>query len=613
MPNKFLSHFTIKINGANVDEAFYDAIEEVTVDSTINMPSMFSIKLRDSAFNFIDNTLLDLGKEVEIGVEGETDTQGVTLSGTLTKGEITALEPQFSALGITYMCVRGYDKSHRLHLNQKTRTFLKQKDSDMVSTVVSAAGLSATVEATTIVHEYVIQYNQTDWEFILWRAEMVGYVAWFEDGNLNFKKRTSLPTELAATLEYAERLISFQPRYTASQQASKVVVKGWDPKTKKEISTNASANTDVTQGGGTASPGSILSSKFTTSGERVMVDQTIVLAEAATKLAEGTLTGIGLEYVQAEGTCFGHPKILAGKKIKITNVGTRFSGEYYVTSALHVYNRSGYQTHFSISGRNPLTLSRLVGGAGSEPSPGRVSGVVPAIVTNIKDPDNQGKIKVKFPWLDDQLESHWIRVATPMAGNGRGLMLLPEVNDEVLVAFEHGDSNRPYMLGALWNGKDAPPLTNNTAAPSDVDKRIFKTRAGHILEFDDTKNQAKVTVKTVAGQEIVLDDAKGSEKVTVKDKGGNTLVMDGVANSMSITVKGDFQVDAKGKITLKSVGGCELTASGGATTVKGTNLTLEGMGSSQLKGASVSVQGTGSTEVKSSGILQIQGSLVKIN
>lgn len=159
----------------------------------------------------------------------------------------------------------------------------------------------------------------------------------------------------------------------------------------------------------------------------------------------------------------------------------------------------------------------------------RFYGVTIAIVTNNQDPENLGRVKVKYPWLSEETESGWARVLTPMAGGDRGFYFLPEVEDEVLVAFEQGDINFPYILGALWNGKDKPPMVNKDGKNN---QRIIKSRSGH---------------------QIVLDDTEGEEKIIIQDKtGDNQIVIDSKDNKMNIDVEGDLTIYTNGKIVLKS-------------------------------------------------------------
>ena len=142
-------------------------------------------------------------------------------------------------------------------------------------------------------------------------------------------------------------------------------------------------------------------------------------------------------------------------------------------------------------------------------------GVVIAIVKNLDDPDGQGRIEVQFPWLSDSVRSSWAPVAAPLAGRQRGMFFMPEVDDEVLVAFEHGRFEHPYVVGHLWNGKDLPP-------EADSSKRVIVTPGGHTLRFEDGGGGKKVILKSSSGQTITLDDSEGS--ITLEG-GGRILKM----------------------------------------------------------------------------------------
>lgn len=141
-------------------------------------------------------------------------------------------------------------------------------------------------------------------------------------------------------------------------------------------------------------------------------------------------------------------------------------------------------------------------------------GVVTAIVKNLKDPNGQGRIELQFPWLSDSLRSYWAPVAAPLAGKGRGLFFMPEIDDEVLVAFEHGSFDHPYIIGFLWNGVDMPPET-------DLKNRVIKTPGGHTLRFEDGEGK-KIVVKSSSGQTITLDD---TESAITLAGGGRILKM----------------------------------------------------------------------------------------
>ena len=195
----------------------------------------------------------------------------------------------------------------------------------------------------------------------------------------------------------------------------------------------------------------------------------------------------------------------------------------------------------------------------------RINGVMVGIVTNNQDPDGLGRVKVRLPWLSDTNESSWSRLCSFMAGKDRGGFFLPEVGDEVLVAFENGDINRPIVLGALWNGVDTPPETNSDGKNN---VRKIKSRSGHEIIFHDDSGQEKLEIHTQAGHSLVLDDSSGSEKITVNDKSGsNSIVFD--------SAQGSITVESGTKLKIKSQ--MVEIESGGTMTIKaGATLTLKG-------------------------------------
>jgi uncharacterized protein involved in type VI secretion and phage assembly len=179
---------------------------------------------------------------------------------------------------------------------------------------------------------------------------------------------------------------------------------------------------------------------------------------------------------------------------------------------------------------NAGLLELLSIGSGQDDD-GRITGVVIGIVTNNNDPDRLGRVKVRFPWLSASTESHWARVATPMAGNGRGLYFLPEVDDEVLVLFERGDVRFPFVIGALWNGKDQAPAGYGDGKNA---LRVIKSRSGHLIRFDDSKDAPKI--------EII--DAKSTNRIVIDTK-SDTVTITADKNIVLEAPQGDIRLTAK--------------------------------------------------------------------
>jgi uncharacterized protein involved in type VI secretion and phage assembly len=171
----------------------------------------------------------------------------------------------------------------------------------------------------------------------------------------------------------------------------------------------------------------------------------------------------------------------------------------------------------------------------------RWHGVFPALVTDIKDPDNQGRVKVSLPWAHDpggQRYEAWARLATLMGGANRGSWFVPDVNDEVLVAFEGGDPRRPYVLGGLWNGTDAPPETMDGAGRND--KKVLRSRNGVKVTLDDASGTESLTLETPGGQKVTLKDGPGS--IELADSNGNSIKLD--TSGITITTSSQLQVNA---------------------------------------------------------------------
>jgi phage baseplate assembly protein V len=197
---------------------------------------------------------------------------------------------------------------------------------------------------------------------------------------------------------------------------------------------------------------------------------------------------------------------------------------------------------------------------------GRFSGVAIAIVTNNKDPDGLGRVKVKLPWLGDQVESDWARVVTAMAGAERGLYCLPEVDDEVLVAFEQGRPDSLYVLGGLWNGKDKPPETN---ADGKNNVRALKSRSGHVIRLTDTQGEEKIEIIDKTGKNSIVISAKdktvtisADADITVKSTGGKLKL---AGNGVEITSQAAVKIEASQNLDLKA--GPQLNIKGGMVNI----------------------------------------------
>jgi len=222
-----------------------------------------------------------------------------------------------------------------------------------------------------------------------------------------------------------------------------------------------------------------------------------------------------------------------------------------------------------------------------------MQGVYTGFVTDNKDPDNLGRVKVKVPVIDDQKEIGWSRVSTWMGGKDRGSLFIPEVGDEVIIAFLLGDIRSPMVIGSLWNNIEKPPEGKNDAN----DIRKIKTRAGHEIIFDDKSKEGGITVKTSSGQKLVFDEKKNVVELSGKDA-QQKILMNG--NTGNITISNENT-----KITMDKNGPIKIEANSDIT-IKGVSISVQASNKLELKAMS-------SLDINSSGIINIKGSMVKIN
>ncbi|VVB91089.1 Uncharacterised protein [uncultured archaeon] len=195
-----------------------------------------------------------------------------------------------------------------------------------------------------------------------------------------------------------------------------------------------------------------------------------------------------------------------------------------------------------------------------------ITGVVIGIVTNNKDPDDLGRVKVKFPWLSDSDESNWARIVSPMAGKERGIYFLPEVDDEVLVAFEFGDINMPYVIGSLWKGKDKPPQTNSDGKNN---MRIIKSRSGHLIKLDDTDGAEKIEIIDSSEKNKIVIDAKNEKISIISSKDISISAPNG-----KVTIEAnDIEAKSNASTKIEASAGMDLKASGNMN-VKGATVNL---------------------------------------
>jgi phage protein D len=340
-----LPSFSVRINGQPLTAEVQAWIVAVSVEDDIDIPSMFVLELisaetADGSAPWTDDAdWFVVGNAVEVSM-GYGDDQAPLIT-----GELTSLEPVFSVDAPPTLLVRGFDKRHRLAQARRTRSFVQQKDSDVAVQIGSEAKVSVQAEDSGVTHPYLLQANQTDLAFLLERARHIRYELAVEGETVLFRPVANAASE-ALTLSLADDLLEFRPRLSLAL-ATELTVQGWDPKEKQPWSAVAKAGDEVSTMGGQKSGPQVLDEAFGGVAE-VLTRYPVASQAEADAMARAHFNAAALDFVRGEGCCRGCTDLRAGTVIRIDDLGARFSGQYYVTSALHRYSRrEGYFTDFT--------------------------------------------------------------------------------------------------------------------------------------------------------------------------------------------------------------------------------------------------------------------------
>lgn len=583
---------TVRIAGTPISAQVFDRLAEARVETSSGAAGWFQLRFASDE---------PLGPEFAIGAEVQIDFDDESGSAVAVfHGTIDSLAVEYDR-GTRQLTVSGYDHRRKLGSTPVVKAYTNQSYGGIIGEIAQQSGLQSRIDSAANSPQFVhVLQTTSDIQFVSQLTRRLGMDWHVEDKVLVVAPRSGSST---IELEFGEQLRRFSARYTATEHPAEVTVRGWDPARKEALVAN-----DSTALGSPANTVPIESSSRSTSANGrtattwasplASLDEGTLMAKAiGRRMASGDLTG--------RGETNGDPRILPGVQCEISGIDDNWNGTYYISSAEHVYRRDDpYLTRFTVGSYESSSLVDLMGPGGTAGTGSGVGfghGVTVGIVTNNANTDtNHGEVKVKFPYLDERVESQWARIATIGAGNARGVMFMPEVNDEVLVAFEHGDITRPYVIGSVWNGEDAPPLQRQQ---DDLNKRTIVSKLGHKLTFfdgssDDKKNVAielaDGATKLHLGHDKIEIIANNGKPIEIKnDKAKLVLLANGdvriEGENVSIKASQDFKVEGQ-KVETSSMADTKLAATG-----------------------SIEVKGNATAKVTASGPVELKGAIVKAN
>lgn len=546
----------VSINGQRLEAKVIARLEIAVVETDLIAPSVVRLEFSDRDATLPDELGLELGHELDVRAAA------VGASGTtqIFVGKVYAIEYAVDDRG-GYTVIVGFDAGYVLRQTRATRSFNDVTDADVVNRVCQDLGIATgAVEGTDVTHPYIAQLNETNWDFLQRRAHANDRILFVEAGKVQFCKSQEAAdgpavggrgSRDALQLSFGSNVTRLHARVSAAGQAGDIEVRGWDPVTKQTItSTAATATRSVDTN---ASPQEIGRELGATT--HLVAHPALATSPECESLRDSIVQSVASGLLYVDGQAIGDPRLIAGNPVSL-GVAGRFNGKYTISTARHMFDQQGYTTEFVLSGGADRTIVGLLADHRSHPGPG----LFPAIVVDIADPEQRGRVRVGLPWLDDAFVSNWSRVSQVGAGNDRGIMWLPEVDDEVLVGFIDGDVSHPVIVGGLYNGQDVAPLQGFEDGDNhQVDVRCLRSRIGHTIELHDTEGEERIQITSGDGSiKVVLDQANGT--IQISSDGDLEVSAGGAA---SLTAGGNFTIEAQGNLELKASGNAEINAAAG--------------------------------------------------
>jgi uncharacterized protein involved in type VI secretion and phage assembly len=585
----------IKANGADLAPEWLDTLISLRIDRPIGIVGRATLRFRDPGYELTTRGLLKVGTEVAVSdPSGDQD---------LFVGNVSGIGVEQSGDGdaVPELTVTVDDAAYALARSSNVKSYIKQKISDVLIDIAGRNGLRPQVTATSAQVPYLMQTG-TDLAFLddlVRRCGMVWWVAPAAPKTLRVAKPDADARQVAE-LRLGEDLLRFSVR-ASGLPPSEVEVTAWDRATKKTIkgvSTNPPPATDKSELLRTVSA----EGKKLNGQKKFRVADTLsATKEEADVIAASLFAEARSASVAVKGTTFANGAIDIGKTVKVEGAGPT-GGTFLVTGVEHVYDRRGFYTTFTAGPHRPVGLVDTLGPPAESGT--TFHGMVIGIVTNNNDPESLGRVKVKFAGVDDQLESDWARVVTLGGGEQRGILFLPEVNDEVLVGFERGDTRAPVVLGGLFGSKAKTPGTAPPVANAKVEHRRITSRVGHVLELSDAAGKEHVLLQ-LGGSNPSHRLRIGHDRIDLEIAKGKPIKIGNGTASIELAANGDVIIKGA-KVVIESTGTTDLKATG-ALSAKSTT------GAAQVEGMTAVVKGQASAEVSAGGAVTVKGATVAIN
>jgi Rhs element Vgr protein len=572
--NPGVQSFSITVNGQVLPDAV--GVLEIVVTNIVNAIPKAKVVVMDGSaasqnFDLSNGTNFIPGAEISIaaGYNGENE---VIFSGLIISQTIRANEDG------SQMEIECRDKAIKLTAGRKNKIWEDVSDNDAITDLVGQNGITADIDGLDLQHKQLVQFNCSNWDFIVTRAELNSALVITEAGKLTIGMPNA-SQESTATYTYGSEIYDFEAQMDARTQYPQVLTKNWNY-TNQEVKEGTSTAKTLPQQGNIS--GDDLAEVLGWE-DNSLYHSGNVAEQESTEWATAQLFRSRLNKVIGNFRVQGDNKLKPGIIVELLGIGERFSGKCWVTGVIHSYSgEAAWYSHVQF-GLDKKLHSYNFDDIVEKPATGiipPVNGLQIGIVTQLEsDPDGENRIRVRLPTVENEGDGIWARLASVDAGKDHGWVWNPEINDEVIIGFINDDPRDAVILGRLYSSSFPPHLE----AKDDNYLKGLSTKSKLQVLFDDEKKIIKI--ETPGGNFITLDEDQ--KQIAIQDINGNKIEMseDGIKiesiKDIILKASGDFKID-------------------------GTNITTNA--NAQLK-----LSGSAGTEVSSSAITKVKGSMVQIN
>lgn len=580
--------FTIEVDGEAVPTALQ--VTSVVVNRQVNRIPSARLIIIDGETNLSDFPISNTetfvpGRELAIKAGDRGDETQIF------KGFITSHRIKVRPDGQSVLMVEARDAAFKMTLSPANALFEEATDSDIIEEILGRySDLTPDVETTDATHLRMVQHRATDWDFILVRARANGKLIYANDGEIRVAAPTVNDTP-GTTLTYGTNVKELDLEMDARYQAASLKTKAWAQADQEIIEAEAGEPDAPQQGNFDAAA----LAEAAGGQEMELYDSGQADETALQAWADAQLNWQRLARIRGRIRFKGSAEILPGMTIELVGFGDRFSGAAFVSGVRHELYHGGWALDAAIGLPEVLFPDTKGADVQTELLPA-IGGLHVGKVLQLQDdPDSAERILVHIPMITPEGSGVWARWATVDAGNNRGFVWRPEIDDEVVVGFLGGDPRSPIVLGGLHSAANPAPIE----ASDDNFEKGYISKSEMRLHFDDDKKI--ITIETPGGHQLILDEDESA--IRIMELNGNSVIMN--ADGITMDSPGDFVVTCSGNATIEAGGNIELTASGDLTAT-GTNVTAEA-------NASAAVSGSAGAELTSGGQTKVEGSIVMIN